>query len=53
MRLYSITTAAKVCGVTRQTIYDWLKSGRLSYHFHVDKRAVFTIEELDKAILSG
>ena len=48
MKKYNLTQAAKILGVTRQTIYYWIKKGWIKPKRDYRNYPVFTNEDLTK-----
>ena len=49
--LHSVPQVAKVAGITRQTLYNWMNTGLVEPPtWDVDGRSVFTNEERDNVI---
>lgn len=50
-RLITIIEAAKIAGVTRQTISAWLDAGRLTpYAREIDGRRMVDLDELERKV---
>jgi predicted site-specific integrase-resolvase len=48
--LHSVPTVAKKAGVTRQTIYNWMNAGMITWKHSVDGRPVFDKQETETIV---
>ena len=53
--VFGLGEAAKICGVSAQTISDWVKSGRLDgcYERISARKFAFNREKLERRIFNG
>lgn len=53
--VFGFGEAAKICGVSAQTVSNWIKSGRLNgcYEKISDRKFAFNVEKLERRIFNG
>lgn len=53
--VFGFGEAAKICGVSAQTVSNWVKSGRLNgcYEKISERKFAFNVEKLERRIFNG
>jgi len=53
--VFGFGEAAKICGVSAQTVSNWVKSGRLNgcYKKISERKFAFNVEKLERRIFNG